>query len=101
MDTKCKGKQFSVLQVVGHESLKDDWYESVLSDFVPLLLAALSMEDIALEHKYRIGCFFHCLGKEQDFLGIIENRVLPILSGMRNSSSKLKVHITLVVFSSS
>ncbi|XP_061187480.1 uncharacterized protein LOC133195609 [Saccostrea echinata] len=87
----------TIISVVSHESLREDWYEWVLSDIVPLLLTALSMEDVTLDHKYRIGCFFHCLGKDQDFLGIIENRVLPIISGLRNSSAKLKEIYTKIL----
>lgn len=77
--------------MVRQEGLRESWYEEVLSEFVPLLLTALSMEGVALDHKYRIGCFFHILGKDPDFLGILENRVLPVLSEIRDSSAKLKV----------
>lgn len=80
----------TAIHVVKEESLRGKWDECVLSDLVPLLLTALSLEDVALDHKYRIGCFFQSLGKYPDFLGIIENRVLPVISELKNSSAKLK-----------
>ncbi|XP_062618912.1 uncharacterized protein LOC134280511 [Saccostrea cucullata] len=87
----------TMIRVVSYESLREEWYEPVLGDIVPLLLTALSMEGVTLDNKYRIGCFFHCLGKDQDFLGIIENRVLPIIAGLRDSSAKLKEIYTKIL----
>ncbi|XP_065937004.1 uncharacterized protein [Magallana gigas] len=80
----------TAIHVVKEESLRGEWDEGVLSNLVPLLLTALSVEDVALDHKYRIGCFFQSLGKFPDFSRIIENRVLPVVSELKNSSAKLK-----------
>lgn len=90
-DNKTNVRQ--LCQVVKEESLRGEWDEGVLSNLVPLLLTALSVEDVALDHKYRIGCFFQSLGKFPDFSRIIENRVLPVVSELKNSSAKLKVRL--------